>query len=69
MMLEFHPAANLFPLMEGAEFDALEPTILAGLVTDWVLEHRDEGLYLAAKKKQDDWKAELRELAKKFKEG
>jgi hypothetical protein len=38
-MLEFHPLANLFPLLEGAEFEALVTDIAANGIHDRIVMH------------------------------
>lgn len=49
------------------ELDALDPSILASLVTKQVEALRDDTLYGAKIEKQDAWRAELAKLADKYK--
>ena len=48
------------------ELDALEPSVLADLVRQQVLSLRDDDLYAVALEKQNNWRSDLRELAKGF---
>jgi hypothetical protein len=48
------------------ELDALEPSVLAGLVRAAVLKVRDEDLWAAALKKEDKMRKELTKFAKRY---
>lgn len=49
------------------ELDAVEPATLAELVTDTVLERRDDELWEAAIEKENGYKNELNEMARRYK--
>lgn len=51
------------------ELDALDPDVLAQIVTDKVISLRDDDLYEAAIAKQEGWKTDLRSLATRFMSG
>jgi putative transposase len=48
------------------ELDALEPRILAKIVSDKIISLRDEKLYNAELEKQDIWRSELRTMARQY---
>lgn len=48
------------------ELDALEPSLLAALVENKILDLRDDDLFEAQEEKQNTWKDELNDMAEKY---